>query len=47
MADSDDAESILNHQADDVPIVIAEDGTIHPASDGTRGVAIHDAKGDY
>jgi len=48
MSESDNSvESILNQQSDDVPIVIAEDGTIHPASDGTRGVAIHDAKGDY
>jgi hypothetical protein len=41
------AESILNHQSDDVPIIISEDGTIHAASDGTRGLSIHDAKGDY
>jgi hypothetical protein len=42
-----DAESILNHQSDDMPIVISEDGTIHPATDGSRGLSIHDAKGDY
>jgi hypothetical protein len=41
------AESILNQQSDDVPIIIGEDGTIHAASDGTRGLSIHDAKGDY
>lgn len=42
-----EAESILNHQSDDMPIVISEDGTIHPAADGSRGLSIHDAKGDY
>ncbi|GII88928.1 hypothetical protein Ssi03_69180 [Sphaerisporangium siamense] len=42
-----DAETILNLQSDDVPVVISSDGTIHAASDGTRGVSIHDAKGDY
>lgn len=42
-----DAESILSQQSNDMPIVISEDGTIHPASDGSRGLSIHDAKGDY
>ncbi|MBO3747399.1 hypothetical protein J5X84_15080 [Streptosporangiaceae bacterium NEAU-GS5] len=44
---ADDVESILNNQADDVPIVISEDGTVHAASDGARGVSIHDGKGDF
>ena len=40
-------ERILNQQADDMPVVIDEDGAIHPASDGNRGLAIRDDKGDY
>ncbi|GAB1817735.1 hypothetical protein [Herbidospora sp. RD11066] len=41
------AEVILDGRSEDVPIVIASDGTIHAASSGERGVAIHDARGDY
>jgi len=40
-------ESILNQQLDDQPIIIDEDGGIHPATDGSRGLAIRDDKGDY
>ncbi len=43
----DNAEQILDNQSDDIPIVIASDGTIHAASSGERGVSMHDAKGDY
>ncbi|MEU4095704.1 hypothetical protein [Streptomyces sp. NPDC026673] len=47
MSDPQQVERILNQQSDDVPIVIDENGGVHPASDGARGIAIHDAKGDY
>jgi hypothetical protein len=47
--DDRDVERILDQQLrhGDTPVVIAEDGTIHPASDGSRGLSIHDASGDY
>jgi len=40
-------ENILSHQLDDVPVVIDEEGGVHDASDGSRGLAIRDDKGDY
>jgi hypothetical protein len=43
----DRAESILNKQSEDQPIIVDEDGTIHPSSEGNRGLAIRDAKGEY
>lgn len=39
-------ERILQ-QDDDMPVVIDENGAVHPASDGNRGLAIRDDKGDY
>lgn len=45
--DIERTERILNHQLDDQPVIIDEDGGIHAASDGSRGLAIRDDKGDY
>jgi|HubBroStandDraft_2_1064218.scaffolds.fasta_scaffold1860662_2 hypothetical protein len=48
MTSHDQTKRILDAQySEDQPVVIDQDGNIHPASDGHKGLAITDPGGDY
>ena len=48
MSSQDETKRILDAQySEDQPVVIDQDGNIHPASDGNKGLAISDQGGDY